>query len=63
MSDGSQDKRFDRCAYMISAPTVENWKQQFLAHASRAFESEADSAEQERIAALERMVGKPEEHG
>jgi hypothetical protein len=33
-------------------------KQQFLAHARRAFDSEANNAEQERIAELERMVGK-----
>ncbi len=38
---------------------VGNGKQQFLAHASRAFDSAAaSSGEHERIAALERMVGK-----
>ena len=42
----------------LTAQMVGNWKQQFLAQASRAFESEANSAEQERIAELERMVGK-----
>ena len=43
----------------LSAQMVGNWKQQFLAHASRAFESEANnSAEQARIAELEQMVGK-----
>jgi transposase-like protein len=35
------------------------WKQQLLAAATQAFESDATStAEQERIAELERMVGK-----
>lgn len=43
----------------VTAQMVGNWKQQFLAHASRAFDGEAtNSAEQERIAELERMVGK-----
>ena len=43
----------------LTAQMVGNWRQQFLAAASRAFESEAiRSAEQERIAELERMVGR-----
>jgi transposase-like protein len=43
----------------VTAQMVGNWKQQFLAHASRAFDNEAvSSGEQERIAELERMVGK-----
>jgi transposase-like protein len=43
----------------LTAQMVGNWKQQFLAHANRAFESEAsNSAEQARIAELEQMVGK-----
>jgi transposase len=38
---------------------IGTWKQQFLAAATQAFESDATSnAEQERIAELERMVGK-----
>lgn len=45
--------------HQLTAQMVGNWKQQFLTHASRAFESEAsNSAEQARIAELERMVGK-----
>ncbi len=45
--------------HQLSAQMVGNWKQQFLAHASRAFESEAgNAAEQGRIAELEQMVGK-----
>lgn len=44
--------------HQLTVQMVGNWKQQFLAHASRAFESEANSGEQERIAELERMVGK-----
>ncbi len=44
--------------HQLTAQMVGNWKQQFLAHASRAFDSEADSSgQQERIAELERMVG------
>ncbi len=45
--------------HQVTAQMVGNWKQQFLAHASRAFDGEAtNSAEQERIAELERLVGK-----
>lgn len=45
--------------HQLSVQMVGNWKQQFLAHANRAFDSEAaSSGEQERIAELERMVGK-----
>ena len=45
--------------HQLTAQMVGNWKQQFLAHASRAFESEAgNEAEQARIAELEQMVGK-----
>lgn len=44
--------------HQLTAQMVGNWKQQFLAHARRAFDSEANHAEQERIAELERMVGK-----
>lgn len=45
--------------YQLSVQMVGNWKQQFLAHASRAFDGEAaSSGEHERIAELERMVGK-----
>jgi transposase len=39
--------------------SLDTWKQQFLAAATQAFESAArDNAEQERVAELERMVGK-----
>ena len=45
--------------HQLSAQMVGNWKQQFLAHANRAFESEAaNSVEQARITELEQMVGK-----
>jgi transposase-like protein len=44
--------------HQLTAQMVGNWKQQFLAHASRAFDSEVNPAEQARIAELERMVGK-----
>jgi transposase-like protein len=44
--------------HQLTGQLVGNWGQQFLAHASRAFDSEADNGEQERIAELERMVGK-----
>ena len=45
--------------HQVTAQMVGNWRQQFLAAASRAFENEAiRSAEQERIAALERLVGR-----
>jgi transposase len=41
--------------HQLTAQMVGNWKQQFLAHANRAFEG---NGEQTRIAELERMVGK-----
>ena len=45
--------------HQVTAQMVGNWKQQFLAHANRAFEGDANnSAEQARIVELERMVGK-----
>lgn len=45
--------------HQLTSPMLGSWKQQFLAAASRAFESDAaSSAEQEHIAELERMVGK-----
>jgi transposase-like protein len=45
--------------HQLTAQMVGNWKQQFFAHASRAFDSETTtSGEQERSAELERMVGK-----
>jgi transposase-like protein len=45
--------------HQLTAQMVGNWKQQFLAHASRVFDSEAaSSGEQQQIAELERMVGK-----
>ena len=45
--------------HQLTAQMIGNWKQQFLAGATQAFESDAtNSAEQERIAELERMVGR-----
>jgi transposase len=45
--------------HQLSTQMVGNWKQQFLAQANRAFESEASySVEQVRIAELVQMVGK-----
>lgn len=45
--------------HQLTAQMVSNWKQQFLTAATQAFESEASrNGEQERIAELERMVGK-----
>jgi transposase-like protein len=35
--------------HQLTGQMVGNWKQQFLAHANRAFDSEANSAEQEGI--------------
>jgi transposase len=43
----------------LTAQTIGNWRQQFLAGATQAFETDVTSqADQERIAELERMVGK-----
>jgi transposase-like protein len=43
----------------LTAQMIGNWRQQFLAGATQAFESDATSSvEQERIAELERLVGK-----
>lgn len=45
--------------HQLSSAMISNWKQQFLAAAPRAFEKDSvSSAEQERIADLERMVGR-----
>ena len=45
--------------HQLTAQMIGSWKQQFLAGATQAFESDATSkVEQERIAELERMVGK-----
>ena len=45
--------------HQLTSQMVGTWKQQFLAAASQAFESEATrNADQERIAELERMVDK-----
>jgi transposase-like protein len=45
--------------HQLTTQMVGNWREQFLAAANRAFETEAvRSAEQERIAALERLVGR-----
>lgn len=43
----------------ITSQTLGNWKQQFLANASRVFEgSSSENGDEKRIAELERMVGK-----
>ena len=45
--------------HQLTAQMVNQWKQQFLAHARHAFEADAvTQADQQRIAELERMVGK-----
>ena len=45
--------------HQLTSQMIGTWKQQFLAAATQAFESDAArNAEQERIAELERMVGK-----
>ncbi len=45
--------------HQLTTQMVGNWKQQFLAAAPQVFQrGEMDSAEQARIAELERMVGK-----
>jgi transposase-like protein len=48
-----------RREHQLTSQMIGAWKQQLLAAATQAFESDATStAEQERIAELERMVGK-----
>jgi transposase-like protein len=43
----------------ITSQTLGNWKQQFLANASRAFDGgSSEDGEDKRVAELERMVGK-----
>ena len=45
--------------HQLTSQMIGTWKQQFLAAAPQAFESDAmRNVEQERIAELERMVGK-----
>ena len=45
--------------HQLTSQMIGTWKQQFLAGATQAFESDATSkGEQERMAELERMVGK-----
>ena len=45
--------------HQLTSQTINKWKQQLVAAASQAFEKGSDSSsEQERIAELERMVGK-----
>ena len=45
--------------HQLTSPMIGNWKQQFLAAAPQAFEKGSDTgAEQERIADLERMIGR-----
>lgn len=43
--------------HQISSQLLNTWKQHFLTHASGVFES-STAPEQERVAELERMVGK-----
>ena len=46
-------------AHQLTSQTINTWKQQLVAAAPQAFEKGgASSGEQERIAELERMVGK-----
>jgi transposase-like protein len=43
----------------VRSQTLGNWKQQFLANASRAFEGgSSENGDDKRIAEMERMVGK-----
>jgi transposase len=45
--------------HQLTSPMIGSWKQQFLAGATQAFEKDVtNNGEQERIAELERMVGK-----
>jgi transposase-like protein len=45
--------------HQLTSQMIGAWKEQFLAAATQAFENDVTShAEQERIAELERMVGK-----
>jgi transposase-like protein len=45
--------------HQLTSQMIGTWKQQFLAAATRAFENDITSnAERERIAELQRMVGK-----
>ena len=45
--------------HQLTSQMIGTWKQQFLAAATQGFESDATrNGEQERIAELERMVGK-----
>lgn len=44
--------------HQISGQLLNTWKSHFLAHASSVFESNTHSPEQERVAELERMVGR-----
>lgn len=45
--------------HQLTSQMIGTWKQQFLAAATQAFETDGtNNAEQERIAELERMVGK-----
>jgi transposase len=45
--------------HQVSETSLSRWRQQFLDNGARAFESEnGSSIEQERIAELERMVGR-----
>lgn len=45
--------------HQLTGQMVGNWKQQFLAAAPQAFEKGGESSgEQERIAELERMIGR-----
>jgi transposase len=46
-------------AHQLTSQTINNWKQQLVAAAPQAFEKGSEgNGEQERIAELERLVGK-----
>lgn len=57
---GGEQSMAELCRkHQLTSQTINNWKQQLVAAAPQAFEKSSDSsAEQERIAELERMVGK-----
>ncbi len=46
--------------YQVSEQTLSRWKQEFVEHAAVVFESTTQQVqENERVAELERMIGKP----
>jgi len=45
--------------HQVSETSLSRWRQEFLEHGARAFDrNNKDSAEQERVVELERMVGR-----